>query len=74
MYLASYGSKLGVHGMRILYVGKSVAVVVLYQFSNMLLQHLMLDGYGLGTLINLFIITPSAVSIGLLMVSIVTVQ
>jgi hypothetical protein len=61
------GSKLGAHGTRILYIGKDVAVFVLYQFSNMLLQYLMLDGLGLGTLINLFIITPSSVSIGLLL-------
>jgi hypothetical protein len=33
----------------------------------MLLQYLMLDGHGLGTLINLFIITPTAVSVGLLL-------
>ncbi len=31
------GSKLGAHGTRILYIGKDVAVFVLYQFSNMLL-------------------------------------
>ena len=61
------GSKLGVHGTRILYIGKDVAVFVLYQFSNMLLQYFMLDVYGLGTLVNLFIITPSALSIGLLL-------
>ncbi len=61
------GSKLGAHGTRILYIGKDVAVFVLYQFSNMLLQYLMLDGFGLGTFINLFIITPSAVSVGLLL-------
>ncbi len=61
------GSKLGAHGTRILYIGKDVAVFVLYQFSNMLLQYFMLDGHGLGTLINLFIITPSAVSVGLLL-------
>jgi hypothetical protein len=61
------GSKLGAHGTRILYIGKDVAVFVLYQFSNMLLQYLLLDGYGLGTLINLFIITPSAVFVGLLL-------
>ena len=61
------GSKLGAHGTRILYIGKDVAVFVLYQFSNMLLQYFMLDGLGLGVVINLFIITPSAVSIGLLL-------
>ncbi len=61
------GSKLGAHGTRILYIGKDVAVFVLYQFSNMLLQYFQLDGFGLGTFINLFIITPSAVSIGLLL-------
>ncbi len=61
------GSKLGAHGTRILYIGKDVAVFVLYQFSNMLLQYFMLDGHGLGTLINLFIITPSAVSVGLVL-------
>ncbi len=61
------GSKLGAHGTRILYIGKDVVVFVLYQFSNMLLQYLMLDGIGLGTLINLFVITPSAVSVGLLL-------
>ncbi len=33
----------------------------------MLLQYFMLDGLGLGVVINLFIITPSAVSIGLLL-------
>ncbi len=61
------GSKLGAHGTRILYIGKDVAVFVLYQFSNMLLQHLALDGLGLGTFINLFVITPSAVSVGLVL-------
>jgi hypothetical protein len=61
------GSKLGAHGTRILYIGKDVAVFVLYQFSNMLLQYFMIDAVGLGTFINLFIITPSAVSIGLLL-------
>ncbi len=61
------GSKLGAHGTRILYIGKEVSMFVLYQFSNMLLQYLMLDGQGLGTFINLFIITPSAVSVGLLL-------
>ena len=61
------GSKLGAHGTRILYIGKFIVVFVLYQFSNMLLQYYMLDGHGLGTLINLFIITPSAVSVGLLL-------
>ena len=61
------GSKLGAHGTRILYIGKDVAVFVLYQFSNMLLQYFMLDGYGLGTLVNLFIITPSAMSVGLVL-------
>ena len=40
---------------------------MLYQFTNMLLQYFMLDGLGLGVIINLFIITPSAVSIGLLL-------
>ncbi len=61
------GSKLGAHGTRILYIGKDVVVFVLYQFSNMLLQYYMLDYNGLGTLVNLFIVTPSAVSIGLLL-------
>ncbi len=61
------GSKLGAHGTRILYIGKDVSVFVLYQFSNMVLQYLMLYGIGLGTFINLFVITPSAVSIGLLL-------
>ena len=61
------GSKLGAHGTRILYIGKDIVVFVLYQFSNMLLQYLTLDGYGLGTFINLFIITPTAVSVGLLL-------
>ena len=61
------GSKLGAHGTRILYIGKDVSVFVLYQFSNMLLQHYMLDGIGLGTLIDLFIITPSAVSVGFIL-------
>ncbi len=61
------GSKLGAHGMRILYIGKDVVVFVLYQFTSMILQYFMLDGYGLGTLINLFIITPSAVTLGLLL-------
>jgi hypothetical protein len=61
------GSKLGAHGTRILYIGKDVAVFVLYQFSNLLLQYFLLDGHGLGILINLFIITPTAVSIGLLL-------
>ncbi len=61
------GSKLGAHGTRILYIGKDVVVFVLYQFSNMLLQYLSLDGIGLGVFINLFVITPSAVSIGLLL-------
>ena len=46
------GSKLGAHGTRILYIGKDVVVFVLYQFSNMLLQHCMLDGHGLDTLIS----------------------
>ncbi len=61
------GSKLGAHGSRILYIGKEISVFVLYQFSNMLLQYFMLDGRGLGTFINLFIITPSAVAVGLLL-------
>ena len=61
------GSKLGAHGTRILYIGKDVVVFVLYQFSNTLLQHFMLNGQGFGTFINLFIITPSAVSVGLLL-------
>ena len=61
------GSKLGAHGTRILYIGKDIVVFVLYQFSNTLLQHFMLNGHGLGTFINLFIITPSAVSVGLLL-------
>lgn len=61
------GSKLGAHGTRILYISKDIVVFVLYQFTNMLLQHLMLDGRGLGTFINLFIITPSALSVGLLL-------
>ena len=61
------GSKLGAHGTRILYIGKDVSVFVLYQFSNMLLQHFDLVGHGLGTIINLFLITPSAVSVGLLL-------
>ncbi len=61
------GSKLGAHGTRILYIGKDVVVFVLYQFSNMLLQYFMLDGIGLGVFINLFVITPSAVSVGLLL-------
>ncbi len=61
------GSKLGAHGTRILYISKDVVVFVLYQFSNMLLQYFMLDGRGLGTFINLFVITPSAVSVGLLL-------
>ena len=61
------GSKLGAHGSRILYIGKDVSVFVLYQFSNMLLEYCDLDGRGLGTFINLFIITPSAVAVGLLL-------
>jgi hypothetical protein len=61
------GSKLGAHGTRILYIGKDVAVFVLYQFSNMLLQHIALAGFGLGTFINLFVITPSAVTVGLVL-------
>ncbi len=61
------GSKLGAHGSRILYIGKDIAVFVLYQFSNMLLQYFMLDGIGLGIFINLFVITPSAVAVGLLL-------
>jgi hypothetical protein len=61
------GSKLGAHGTRILYISKDIAVFVLYQFSNTLLQYWMLDGHGFDTIINLVIITPSAVSIGLLL-------
>ena len=61
------GSKLGSHGTRMLYIGKDVVVFVLYQFSNMLLQYLMLDGHGLGIVINLMIITPSAVFVGLVL-------
>ena len=61
------GSKLGTHGTRILYIGKEVSVFVLYQFSNMLLQYFNLDGRGIGMFINLFVITPSAVSVGLLL-------
>ncbi len=61
------GSSLGAHGTRILYIGKDVSVFVLYQFSNMLLQYGKLEGCGLGIFINLFIITPSAVSVGLLL-------
>ncbi len=61
------GSKLGAHGTRIIYIGKDVVVFVLYQFSNMLLDYCMLGGKGLGTVVNLFIITPCAVSIGILL-------
>ena len=61
------GSKLGAHGTRILYIGKDVSVFVLYQFSNMLLQHYKLDGIGLDTVINLFVITPSAVSVAFIL-------
>ena len=61
------GSKLGAHGSRILFIGKDVVVFVLYQFSNMLLQYYTLDGKGLDNVVNLFIITPSAVSVGLLL-------
>ncbi len=54
------GSKLGAHGTRILYIGKEICVFVLYQFSRALLGYYELDGYGLGILINIFIVTPSA--------------
>ncbi len=61
------GSKLGAHGHRILYIGKDVVVFVLYQFSNMILELGSLNQYGLGVFINLFIITPTAASVGLLL-------
>ncbi len=61
------GSKLGAHGTRILYLGKDIVVFVLYQFSHMILGYLSLDSDGLSTFINLFVITPSAVSVGLIL-------
>ena len=61
------GSRLGAHGHRILYIGKDVVVFVLFQFSNMLLEYVSLSNYGLGVFINLFIITPVASSVGLLL-------
>ncbi len=61
------GSKLGAHGSRILYIGKDIVVFVLYQFSNLLLQYYMLDGRGLGLIIDILLITPSAVLIGLVL-------
>ncbi len=61
------GSKLGAHGHRILYIGKDIVVFVLYQFSNMLLQYFMLDGHGLGLMINILLITPSAVFVQLVL-------
>jgi hypothetical protein len=61
------GSKLGAHGHRILYIGKDIVVFVLYQFSNMLLQYFMLDGHGLGLMINILLITPSAVFVRLVL-------
>jgi hypothetical protein len=66
------GSKLGAHGTRVLYIGKDMVIFVLYQFANMLLQYLMLDGRGLGTFINLFIITPSAISVGIVLKNLYT--
>ncbi len=61
------GSRLGAHGTRILYLGKDIVVFVLYQFSHMLLGYLALDNIGLSTFINLFVITPSAVTVGLVL-------
>ena len=61
------GSKLGAHGNRILYVGKDIVVFVLYQFTNLLLQYFMLDGHGIGSIINILLITPAAVFIGLIL-------
>ncbi len=58
------GSKLGPHGTRILYLGQAIVVFVLYQFTAMLLQYFGLEDYGLGTIINLLVITPLAVTIG----------
>ncbi len=61
------GSKLGAHGNRILYIGKDIVVFVLYQFSNLVLQYYMLDGHGLGLMINILLITPSAVFVRLVL-------
>ncbi len=61
------GSKLGAHGQRVLYIGQNIVVFVLYQFSSMLLQYLRIDYFILQLLVNLFIITPSALSIGLVL-------
>ena len=66
------GHRLGPHGSRLLYVCKDVVTFVLYQFSGMLLAYESLDGYGIGTFINLFIITPTAVVVGLVLVYLYT--
>ena len=62
------GSKLGAHGTRILYIGKDIVMFAGYQFSGMLLQYYGLDNYGLNAFINLFVITPMAISVGSLLV------
>ena len=61
------GSKLGAHGHRILYIGQNIVVFVLYQFSAMLLRYMCADYYAIQLLINVFIITPSALLIGLVL-------
>ncbi len=61
------GSKLGAHGTRILYIGVATTIFLLYQFSSMLLEYYSLNQLGLGTVINMFIITPLTVSVGLLL-------
>ncbi len=61
------GSQLGAHGHRILFISRDIVVFSGYQFSNMLLEYLSLDHYGLGVAISLFIITPLAISVHLLL-------
>lgn len=62
------GSKLGAHGSRILYIGVYITIFLLYQFTSMLLKFFSLEKeIWLGTIINIFVITPLAVSVQLLL-------
>ncbi len=54
----------GLHGVRFIFIAKEIVGFVLFQFSNMLLSYWKLNIFGIGTLVNLFVITPCVATIG----------
>ena len=63
---------ISLHGVRFIFIAKEVVGFVLFQFSRMLLNHWKLNIFGIGTLVNLLVITPCMATIGVIIMHLYT--